>query len=1007
MCLAIASLFCTAALADLTVYVLDIGQGNCIFVQRQNGDLWLVDCGSSSGLTPSIDAFLTSFSDRGILKLKAMVITHGDSDHFNLIPTYEQLRVPRVTIGRIFAGGPPTDYFSDNPAFETWLRRTPPWPPTFLEPGQHDAREAGDGVWLLTASVGNDKNARSAVLKFANGESSILLTGDATSVTMRSVLANYPLDPFLLTAILIAPHHGGTITGDSNLKFINATKPRAVVFTAGYDSKYGHPRCAAANLFIRGSGRIQSVPLHSFTCYNGQKRRSQALSARQVVTSTQAAIYNTGGEGALAITLAENSWSIARCPGNNRSVCGTPAVALSTMSSPGEGVIPVSLQDLIEIGIVPNFDVTVADRNSDRWDDLLNRDCNLTTVSPESIKADCSFFTSAWDILPNGRLPVEKLGLSAGAEAATGFVRLTGELSVAGDVQPVTVTMSSAQKQFTATIPATATFGSLLDHLGTVAGMGELVSKLPCLLKQFTPVSVSLFKNKGDLTVNFGEETSVTANSLIEIPGTMFPEVILGALDAGVQRFGDQTRSEICIRYAYGAVPLRSCASDNAAFGEWPCPPPADPVTRRPTGDDTKNWDSLRAAVAAFILTALAVENASKSLSGVIAATVTYASGSYKGLFNGIPDAVDGDAPTVLKVVFDVAREKVPELALEHVVAGATNAGAGPKAIIVAAASELKPLAPALVAQVLRAKASTDLPSIGAALVAAYGYKNDRGGASSLANAIKGVQPDRAQVLFTVLFTLPNLSLSDAAWGMTHAYPDLEPPALVAHLQKARPGTSPSEMAQALATAYTMRPENAGRLLSALAVTYTLGPIDAATALQPALDEAHRYATALAAAIIAYYGFTAVPRDVAPAALALSAAGYTPADVTEAVTNAFGPAWSQAGALRTYGVLNTRQWPIALDMRSAKLPDLAVALRERVPTLSAEEMVVVLTAVGNLSTTPAGAPLAEALHAAGYEYLEANRAAAALYGADAWRNNGFAAFATEWKVRGGAVVNEQ
>ncbi len=83
----------------------------------------------------------------------------------------------------------------------------------------------------------NDNN-RSCVLKVSNGYHSLLLTGDIQKVAEKDLLETSPEK--LQAEVLSVPHHGSKTS--SSPAFIQAVSPKLGLITAGYRSRFGHPK---------------------------------------------------------------------------------------------------------------------------------------------------------------------------------------------------------------------------------------------------------------------------------------------------------------------------------------------------------------------------------------------------------------------------------------------------------------------------------------------------------------------------------------------------------------------------------------------------------------------------------------------------------------------------------------------------------------------------------------------------------------------------------------------
>ena len=68
--------------ADLSVKVLDVGQGQCVLL-ASGGEFTLVDCGSGNSWYGSGEIASQHLRAMGCWKLDRLILTHYDSDHIN------------------------------------------------------------------------------------------------------------------------------------------------------------------------------------------------------------------------------------------------------------------------------------------------------------------------------------------------------------------------------------------------------------------------------------------------------------------------------------------------------------------------------------------------------------------------------------------------------------------------------------------------------------------------------------------------------------------------------------------------------------------------------------------------------------------------------------------------------------------------------------------------------------------------------------------------------------
>jgi len=181
---------------------LSMGHGCAVVLELPSGQTMLYDAGqfgSPVTATRSIAEFLWS---RGITHLDAVVISHGDLDHYNALPGL----LERFSVGVIYVS--PMMWENDNPAMEA-LREA-------IRQAGVPLREICSGDLLNSGGcrievlhpprrgvLGGD-NANSIVLDIAYCDRHILLPGDLDSPGLEDVLAEEPTD----CDVLLAPHHG-------------------------------------------------------------------------------------------------------------------------------------------------------------------------------------------------------------------------------------------------------------------------------------------------------------------------------------------------------------------------------------------------------------------------------------------------------------------------------------------------------------------------------------------------------------------------------------------------------------------------------------------------------------------------------------------------------------------------------------------------------------------------------------------------------------------------------
>ena len=241
----------------LWVQVIDVGQGMAVLVEAPGMRL-LYDAGPAydgdgGQGEDSADAgrqfILPWLRSRGIERLDALVISHGDNDHVGgALSLLKSLQIDSVH----------SSLGADHPVV---LAAGARHRPCLAGPAGLTLPTAADGLhlaWLQSrdggaASIGRrTRNAGSCVLRISSAAGTILLPGDISAREEAALIARH--GPEALRAdLLIAPHHGSA--GSSSEAFVAAVRPAAVVFQVGYRNRYGHPRPAVVERYRRHCSR--------------------------------------------------------------------------------------------------------------------------------------------------------------------------------------------------------------------------------------------------------------------------------------------------------------------------------------------------------------------------------------------------------------------------------------------------------------------------------------------------------------------------------------------------------------------------------------------------------------------------------------------------------------------------------------------------------------------------------------------------------------------------------
>ena len=209
----------------LKVHFVDVGQGDCIFIQSENTNM-LIDAGTSESAND-----ICNYLDKlGITQIDYFVGTHPHEDHLGgaaaVILNYD-VKTVYMTEHR-------SSSFFYEKLLDALIRKnmTVNVPKT----GCIYKADGFDFEFLSPETDLKNENDNSIVMRIDYGETSILLMGDAEKNTEKYLLEN---KKNIKADIIKIGHHGSR--NSTTTKFLNEVKPQVAVIQCGIDNSYGHP----------------------------------------------------------------------------------------------------------------------------------------------------------------------------------------------------------------------------------------------------------------------------------------------------------------------------------------------------------------------------------------------------------------------------------------------------------------------------------------------------------------------------------------------------------------------------------------------------------------------------------------------------------------------------------------------------------------------------------------------------------------------------------------------
>lgn len=259
---------------EFQVHILDVGQGLSVLIEA-GAETLLYDGGDSDA-----SSFVISYLQKeGIETLDYCIASHYDADHLSGI-------IGALHIFNVEALLAP-DYVYDTKTYKSFMQTAEDAKLPIYHPSVGESFPLGEGCFEILGPIGTnyeDENDYSIVIKATIGESTLLLTGDATSLSEAEMLqAELNLD----SDVLVLGHHGSyTSTGQD---FFQAVSPDFSIISCAQNNDYGHPHTRVMNLLQENNAAIYRTDLQGTICFT-------MISEDIVFEQTPCEDYSTGDD---------------------------------------------------------------------------------------------------------------------------------------------------------------------------------------------------------------------------------------------------------------------------------------------------------------------------------------------------------------------------------------------------------------------------------------------------------------------------------------------------------------------------------------------------------------------------------------------------------------------------------------------------------------------------------------------------------------------------------------
>ena len=221
------------------VTVVDVGQGDSIFLRSMKGETVLIDVGGKvtfgskekwqegSQTSNAEKTLIPYLQARGVSQIDYLVLTHTDTDHIgDLEVVAKRFKIKKICV---------SEGALTKPSFAKRIRFLK-CPVRTLKAGDKLPMMGSNLEVLYPNKIGDGGNNDSLVLYGKLLGTSFLFTGDLEKEGEEELMASYPN---LKVRVLKAGHHGSK--GSSSEAFLDQLKPSLALVSAGENNRYKHP----------------------------------------------------------------------------------------------------------------------------------------------------------------------------------------------------------------------------------------------------------------------------------------------------------------------------------------------------------------------------------------------------------------------------------------------------------------------------------------------------------------------------------------------------------------------------------------------------------------------------------------------------------------------------------------------------------------------------------------------------------------------------------------------
>lgn len=247
---------------NLEIAMLNVGQGDSLFIQGPEGGTYLIDGGSSSVSQVGKYRMEPYLKQKGIGILDYVWVTHGDGDHMNGVLELLERKNVGLKIKTLIL--PPKSCWNENVDELVCAAKSAGTNLHIMAQGQilQEGEMTIKCLWPALDVDGMEENQASMVLSLTYRSFDMLFTGDLEKEAEEKVteyIEDGQKKQFLPDKyeVLKVGHHGSKNgTGEDLLKVV---QPDVALLSAGKNNRYGHPHAETVERLRNAGSEILST----------------------------------------------------------------------------------------------------------------------------------------------------------------------------------------------------------------------------------------------------------------------------------------------------------------------------------------------------------------------------------------------------------------------------------------------------------------------------------------------------------------------------------------------------------------------------------------------------------------------------------------------------------------------------------------------------------------------------------------------------------------------------